>query len=55
LPLRSFEDLRNPVAVPMMEVSVPTYADPIQLKALDVKLTSNIFEVAGRSDICFVI
>jgi hypothetical protein len=39
----------------MMKVSVPTYANPIQLKTLDGKLAGNILQIVRRSDICFVI
>ena len=55
LPLCSLEGLRNPGPVPMMKVSVPTYANPIRLKTLNGKLAGNILLVVRGSDICFVI
>jgi hypothetical protein len=52
LPLGSLEVLANPRSVPVVEISIPTYADPIQFETLDVKLARNIFKVVRRSNIC---
>ena len=38
-----------------MEISVPTYADPIQFETLDCKLACNILQVERGSYVCVVI
>ena len=42
LPFCAFEGLVNPPSLFVMQISVPTYADPIQLKTLDRKLARHI-------------
>jgi hypothetical protein len=39
----------------MVEVTVPTYADPIQLKTLDSKFVCHILQVVRRPDICAIV
>jgi len=44
-----------PMALLDSKVSIPGNAGPVQLKALNVKLSGNFFEKIGRPDIVFVI
>ena len=45
----------NPLATIVVEITVPTHADPIKFKTLNRKFTGHILQVVGRSDIRGVI
>jgi len=52
LPFSSLEGLVDPIFFLVVEISIPTYANPIQFETLDIKLTRYIFKVEGRSHVC---